>query len=199
MQNLKPLSPCLLPTTVIQTSKCSHCRHHSSSSWLNQPCNSTTSSRTRKIYAIKFLCLPQQQEFIRSRWPYFQTPGLASDLLALNILQSEIWIQNILSHVTSLLCKSWLPRRFQVGTQVTKQPVNICDHVDRFYLTKTGCMELNMLHPSFPKPMNTTVVIITDSTHTDLKATTNWQYHYNYQCPYKLPYKCQNHYHYQCQ
>lgn len=30
-----------------------------------------------------------------------------------------------------------------------------------------------MLHPSFPKPMKTTIVIITDSTHTDLKATTN--------------------------
>ena len=105
MQNLKPLSSCLLSTTVIQTSKCSHCRHHSSSSWLNQPCNSTTSNPTRKIYALKFLCLPQQQEFLQSRWPYFQTLGLASVLLALNILQSEIWIQNILSHVTSLC--SW--------------------------------------------------------------------------------------------
>ena len=48
-----------------------------------------------------------------------------------------------------LLCKSWLPRRFQVGTQVTKQPVNICDYVDRFYLTKTGCMELKCFTQAF--------------------------------------------------
>ena len=61
---------------------------------------------------------------------------------------------------TKLLCKGWIPIKFQVGTHAMKQPVYICDHVDRVYFSKTGCMELNMLHPSFPKPMNTTVAII---------------------------------------
>ena len=55
-----------------------------------------------------------------------------------------------------LNCHGWLPVQFQIGTYSTKQPLYICNKVDRIYFSRKGCMDTNIISKSFPFPMNTT-------------------------------------------
>ena len=54
---------------------------------------------------------------------------------------------------SKLKCNGWLPIKFQIGTQVTTQPLYICDKVDRIYFSCQGCLETNIILPSFLYPM----------------------------------------------
>ena len=55
---------------------------------------------------------------------------------------------------SKLTCHGWLPITFQIGKNTTKQPVYICDKVDRFYFGKKGCIDVNIFSQVFPFPMN---------------------------------------------
>ena len=55
---------------------------------------------------------------------------------------------------SKLTCHGWLPITFRIGKNTTKQPVYICDKVDRFYFGKKGCIDVNILFQMFPFPMN---------------------------------------------
>ena len=55
---------------------------------------------------------------------------------------------------SKLTCHGWLPITFRIGKNTTKQPVYICDKVDRFYFGKKGCVDVNILSQVFPFPMN---------------------------------------------
>ena len=53
-----------------------------------------------------------------------------------------------------LSCMGWLPVKFRIGTNETRQPLYICDKVDRIYFSRQGCTDTNILPPSFPYPMD---------------------------------------------
>ena len=55
---------------------------------------------------------------------------------------------------SKLTCHGWLPIIFWIGKKPTKQPVYICDKVDRFYFGKKGCVDVNILSQVFLFPMN---------------------------------------------
>ena len=61
---------------------------------------------------------------------------------------------------SKLTCHEWPPITFQIGKNTTKQPVYICDKVDRFYFGKKGCVDVNILSQVFPFPMNSSSQII---------------------------------------
>ena len=52
-----------------------------------------------------------------------------------------------------ITCKGWTPIKFQIDEHSTIQPVYFCDLVDRLYFSKQGCVQMNILHPSYPTPM----------------------------------------------
>ena len=92
---------------------------------------------------------------------------------------------------SKLTCHGWLPITFQIGKNTTKQPVYICDKVDRFYFGK-GCVNVNILSQVFPFPMNISsqtipsVATINQSVSKDPTSQATWA------CPppwpEKLPY-----------
>ena len=56
---------------------------------------------------------------------------------------------------SKLICCEWLRINFAIVTHTTNQPVYFCDKFDRFYFSKKGCQETNILPPQFPYPMDT--------------------------------------------
>ena len=56
---------------------------------------------------------------------------------------------------STLICKGWVGIEFKIGGNTTRQPLYICDHVDRIYFGREGCKETNILPRSFPFPMQT--------------------------------------------
>ena len=55
-----------------------------------------------------------------------------------------------------LTCIGWLPAQFQIGSNTTRQPLYICQKINRIYFSRRGCTEVNILPTSFPYPMNYT-------------------------------------------
>lgn len=55
---------------------------------------------------------------------------------------------------TKLTCHGWIPVKFNIGKHVTKQPLYICDKVDRIYFSRKGCTETKILPKTFPFPMD---------------------------------------------
>ena len=55
---------------------------------------------------------------------------------------------------STLICKGWLPVRFEIEEHFTKQPVYICEKVDRLYFSKQGCVQVNILSRDYPRPMH---------------------------------------------
>jgi hypothetical protein len=55
---------------------------------------------------------------------------------------------------STLACIGWLPVEFNILGNITRQPVYICDKVDRLYFSRHGCSEVGILPPSFPFPMD---------------------------------------------
>ena len=55
---------------------------------------------------------------------------------------------------SKLICHGWLPITFRIGKNTTKQPVYICDKVDRLCFGEKGCVDVNILSQVFPFPMN---------------------------------------------
>ena len=54
---------------------------------------------------------------------------------------------------SELVCKGWIPIKFEIGEHNTIQPVYFCERVDRLYFSKQACKEMNMIPQCFPKPM----------------------------------------------
>ena len=52
-----------------------------------------------------------------------------------------------------LVCKGWILVCFEIDGHASTQPLYFCDRVDRIYFSKEGCLETNILPPSFPYPM----------------------------------------------
>ena len=57
---------------------------------------------------------------------------------------------------STLTCQGWIEVQFRIGNHTTKQPLYICANVDRIYLSRDGCTDLNILPLTFPYPMDTT-------------------------------------------
>ena len=55
---------------------------------------------------------------------------------------------------STLICKGWLPARFEVEGHVTKQPVYICEKVNRLYFSNQGCVQVNILSCDYPCAMH---------------------------------------------
>ena len=55
---------------------------------------------------------------------------------------------------STLSCVGWLPVQFRIGNNETRQPLYICDKIDRIYFSRQGCTDTNILPPSFPYPMD---------------------------------------------
>ena len=54
---------------------------------------------------------------------------------------------------STLVCSGWVSVDFRVGSNTTRQPLFICDRVERIYFGRKGCSELNILPETFPFPM----------------------------------------------
>ena len=54
---------------------------------------------------------------------------------------------------TTMTCKGSIKVNFKIDNNSTDQTLFICDKVDRIYLSRDGCHQLNILPPSFPYPM----------------------------------------------
>ena len=52
----------------------------------------------------------------------------------------------------TLTCQGWTAMEFDVCGNKTRQPLYICDRVDRIYFGREGCKEVNILPTSFPFP-----------------------------------------------
>ena len=68
-------------------------------------------------------------------------------LSLLNINRNELIGRTIIK------CFGWLPVKFNVEGHTTTQPLYICDRVDRVYLSKSACLDTNILPDCFPKPV----------------------------------------------
>ena len=84
---------------------------------------------------------------------------------------------------SKLSCSGWLPIEFQIGDKTTKQPVYICNQVDRIYFSKKGCLDVSILPPSFPFPMASNESIHAISTHQNHLTTVSLPVR-----PLQLPY-----------
>ena len=54
---------------------------------------------------------------------------------------------------TTLICEGWIPIIFSVDGTETKQPLFICNKIDRIYFSKQGCYATKILPDTFPNPM----------------------------------------------
>ena len=55
-----------------------------------------------------------------------------------------------------LICKGWVDMQFEIDGHTTTQPLYFCEKVDRIYFSKQGCIDTNILSPSYPFPMPAT-------------------------------------------
>ena len=55
---------------------------------------------------------------------------------------------------STLKCSGWISVVFRIGRHSTIQPLYICEQVDRIYLSRKVCTELNILPDTFPFPMD---------------------------------------------
>ena len=55
---------------------------------------------------------------------------------------------------TKLKCLGWIPVKFSIGGHITRQPLYICEKVDKLYLSRKACIETNILPETFPYPMD---------------------------------------------
>ena len=54
-----------------------------------------------------------------------------------------------------LVCNGWVPVKFAIGDKTTKEALYICNDsgIDRLYLSKEACVNLNILSQEYPHPM----------------------------------------------
>jgi hypothetical protein len=52
-----------------------------------------------------------------------------------------------------LTCIGWFQCEFEMGGNVTCQPIYICEKVDRIYFSREACMDVTILPQTFPLPM----------------------------------------------
>ena len=77
---------------------------------------------------------------------------------------------------TILTCKGWILVQFKIGSRQTQQKLFICDHVDRIYFSREGCLDVGILPSTFPYPMDQEVKVETisaDITTFEEKNSTN--------------------------
>lgn len=55
---------------------------------------------------------------------------------------------------SKLKCLGWVPIKFCVGDHITRQPLYICDKVDKLYFSRKACTETKILPETFPYPMD---------------------------------------------
>ena len=65
-----------------------------------------------------------------------------------------------------LKCRGCLVMEFNISGNTTRQPLYICDRVDRIYFSRKGCKEVHILPSSFPFPAQTDVASIEPATPT---------------------------------
>ena len=53
-----------------------------------------------------------------------------------------------------LTCKGWFQCEFDVCGNTTRQPIYICDKIDRIYFSRKACIDATILPRTFPFPMN---------------------------------------------
>ena len=54
---------------------------------------------------------------------------------------------------STINCTRWLPIKFSINGNSSKQPVFVCDEVDRIYVGRQACIDLHILLPCYPHPM----------------------------------------------
>ena len=50
-------------------------------------------------------------------------------------------------------CMGWFQGSLTLGNSSTTQEVFVCDNINMFYLSKTGCIALGIIHKDFPRPI----------------------------------------------
>ena len=54
---------------------------------------------------------------------------------------------------STINCTRWLPIQFSINGNSSRQPVFVCDEVDRIYVGRQACIDLHILPPCYPHPM----------------------------------------------
>ena len=52
-------------------------------------------------------------------------------------------------------CRGWFSAELVINDRSTQQNIYICDDIRRFYLSRTGCLDLGIIHKDFPNPIGT--------------------------------------------
>ena len=87
--------------------------------------------------------------------------GGTSHLYQINLSESDLSQCNKSIEAVGggkLYCEGWLPVEFSVEGHTTTKPLYICEKVDRIYLSKSACIDVTILPPSFPHPMRKATV-----------------------------------------
>ena len=79
-------------------------------------------------------------------------------LLGVKLAQLQPTDRDIVTATGSeIKCKGKLPIEISIGSCSTKLDLFICENIGRFYLSKSGCIQLGIIHKDFPKPLNTDI------------------------------------------
>ena len=123
----------------------------------------------QKIPAILSLCIAKHKNILGVEMKLFPDSGTNICLARLQqIAQLNLDITSLkpcnkqVSAVggSKFSYKKWLPVTSQIENNSTSQPLYISNKVDKIYLSKQGCLDLIILHPNFPTPINTSVLSI---------------------------------------
>ena len=52
-----------------------------------------------------------------------------------------------------LVCKGWVPVKVSIDNMTTKEALYICEGINKLYLSKEACINLNILSQQYPMPM----------------------------------------------
>ena len=138
--------------------------HNESVRSIIDPNPSTNSSRKTELINMTLLpCLPRHQKSSSTLHRVFPDSG-ASICLAnfehisqMNISPSDLIPCSRRVTVvggSTIHCTKWLPIEFTINGNSSKQPVFICDDVDRIYVGRQACIDLHILPPCYPYPMS---------------------------------------------
>ena len=51
-------------------------------------------------------------------------------------------------------CRGWFPAQLRLNNRTSQQNVYVCSNIQRLFLSKTGCIDLGIIHKDFPLPLN---------------------------------------------
>ena len=77
--------------------------------------------------------------------------------LGINVAQLSQTSRRIMTATGGkIYCKGWFRGKLCIGQNSTLQKIYVCENIHRFYLSREGCIDLNIVHKNFPHPMQHT-------------------------------------------